>query len=809
MNHKRIYTILFFALFLSATSLQAAILQWFDGKHAVTYNVVGDASPVVQQALQMFESDIETVTGMAPCPATNATVEVYQLDLATSKTLRQLSDMDVLTSQLMDTQDAFYIGIHNDRIVIVGNNGRGCAYALLQLSRSAGVSPWVWWGDVMPETRKTLTYDDRGGQTECPSVVCRGIFINDEDWSMLQWAHKTVEPDSPQGTIGPKTYECLFQLMLRLKANTLWPAMHECTRAFFTVPGNREMAKRYDIILGSSHCEPLLRNGVGEWDQEERGEYNFITNRQSVVSYWQERLQEMKDQQALLTLGMRGIHDGPMLGVKTDEEKLSGLQDVIDTQRELIKRYYSNDVEKVPQVFIPYKEVLQIYEAGLRVPDDVTLMWCDDNYGYMTRLSDAVQQKREGGAGVYYHLSYWGRPHDYLWLTTTQPGLIYNELRTAYDHGANRVWIINVHDPKVAAYHLSLAMDMAWNINSVSPTTLRKHLNAWLAEQFGQPIADAIHPAMERFYYLAAVRRPEFMGFTQVELDKKKYVRGLSLPNGTAFSETEFGDELDRYLEAYDDICDVVNKQTPSNADAYFAHVLYPINAAAAMAHKHLNAQQGDTVTAMVYQQRITDMTRKYNTMCGGKWNGLMNAAPRDLPVFRDYQTDDSTTVRITHSKDLDKLKMDDVVVQNAAQLTSTTDDVQPIEMLGHSMMAVSIPRGTSVSYTFTSQQSGQAVLRMALIPTQANDKGDIRFSVSIDGEQPTVVSLKEKYRSEGWKQNVLRGQAVKNIDINIASGSHTLTVAALDDHIILDQWMLDFDRNRSFYMFPIAPMLY
>ncbi len=787
---------------------QASTLEWFDGQHAITYNIVDEASPVVHEAVKMFSEDMKIVTGHEPRRSKKATIELYQLDQLKPKTIRRLSNMDVLSSRLMDHTDAYYIGIKDGRIIIIGNNGRGTAYGLLELSRSAGVSPWIWWGDVQPEQRSSLTYDDHGGMTDSPSVTYRGIFINDEDWSTLRWAEQTVEPQQPRGTIGPKTYARLFQLMLRLKANTLWPAMHETTRAFFTVDGNREMAERYGIVLGSSHCEPLLRNGVGEWDVKKRGPYNFITNKDAVVDYWRERLKEMKGQEALFTIGMRGIHDGSMEGVKTDKEKLDGLQSVIDTQRELISHDYSKDVESVPQVFIPYKEVLSIYEAGLRVPDDVTLMWCDDNYGYMTRLSDNEQQQRAGRAGIYYHLSYWGRPHDYLWLTTTQPGLVYNELRTAYDHGADRVWIINVHDPKVAAYDLQLAMDMAWNINSVTAGTLRNHLYNWLTTQYGEEIAENIAPAMEHYYQLTAVRRPEFMGWTQVELDKKKYNRGLSVPMGTEFSETEFGGELERYLETYDAICDIVNAQEPANKESYFAHVIYPVNAAAAMAHKHLDAQQGDTLTAMHYQERIAKLTEKYNAMLGGKWRGLMNSAPRRLPVYDNYTTTDSTTISRTPSRPLSRLRINDYVARNASSFTSSNGKVGTIEMLGHSMKAVSIGKGASVSYTFETRRDGPAVLRTALIPTQPNDKGDLRFSVSIDGSTPTVYSLKEPYRSERWKLNVLRGQAVRNTDVNIASGTHTLTITALDDHIILDQWMLDFNRNRKFYVFPVEPDL-
>lgn len=790
-------------MLLATTAVLAAEVKWYDGTKPVSYNVMTkNHSAVVDMALQMFGEDMTAVTGKGIKADRKAKIEIYQLDKATAKEIKALDAIGVLSTRLMDEMDAYFVGVRGGRILVVGNNGRGAAYGILELSRQAGVSPWIWWGDVTPERRDVLTLSDTFETLQSPSVQYRGIFLNDEDWSTREWAHKTVEPNLPKGTIGPKTYKRIFQLLLRLKANAMWPGMHEGTEAFFNVRGNREMADSCGIIMGSSHCEPLLRNGVGEWDKKKRGDYNFITNRRNVEAYWKERLVEMKGQEGLFTIGMRGIHDGSMEGVKTPEEKLNGLQAVIDCQRELIAKYYNNKVEQVPQVFIPYKEVLEIYESGLRVPDDVTLMWCDDNYGYMTRLSDAGQQKRPGGGGVYYHLSYWGRPHDYLWLTTTQPGLIYNELRQAYDHNSRKLWIINVHDPKVAAYDLSLAMDMAWDINSIQPNTLRNHLYLWLTQQFGRQTATDIYPAMEKFYQLTAMRRPEFMGWTQVELDKKKFPGGKSLPRETEFSETEFGDELQRYLDSYDAISEVVKSQKRTDA-AYFAHVLYPVTCAAAMAHKHLDAQIGDTLSAVEAQGYIAEMTRRYNRLSDGKWNGLMDSKPRQLPVFADYTTTDSTTIRRGKSRPLSDIALDGCIVRNANEYASATAGCQTIEMLGHSMNAVSIPKGGSLTYTFDAGKSGRAVLRTALIPTQANDKGDIRYSVSIDGAQPVVYSLKEPYRSERWKLNVLRGQALRTTDITLTPGEHTLTITALDDHIILDQWMVDYRKDRKFYLFP------
>ena len=776
------------ALTALPVSAARAQLVWFDGEHPITYEVQGSVSPVVTKALKMWCDDMELVTGMRPQSRTPAPPHPR------TPVIRVI--------QGRGTDDGFRLSVKDGQIVVEGHNARGTAYGLLELSRLAGVSPWVWWGDVRPHSSARLVLDETFSYDHTPSVDYRGIFINDEDWSLRRWSTDNM---------GSQTYRRLFELMLRLRANTLWPAMHEGTPGFFTVKGNKEMADSFGIVIGTSHCEPLLRNNVAEWDVKQRGPYNYITNRQQVQNYWTERLKEVKGSEVMFTLGMRGIHDGAMEGVKTPEEKLKGLQQVIDDQRKLIRKYYSRiPSNNPPQVFIPYKEVLEIMESGLNVPDDVTLMWCDDNYGYLTRLPDTLQQQRQGGGGVYYHLSYWGRPHDYLWLSTTQPGLIYHEMKTAYDHNCRRLWIANVHDPKVAAYQLELFLDMAWDISSIIPNettlsyphtpappyprTLEKHLEQWLSAQFGSVVGKAIAPAMREWYRLNAIRRPEFMGWTQVELDKKKYPGGKSVPSRTQFSLME----AYKRMEAFARIEATVDTWRPlvmeGRQDAYFAHVLYPVHAAAAMTRKML-ADEAESRKAYEEIQRLTEC---YNTMLNGKWRGLMSAAPRDLPVFGEVRT------RLPQHPSPGRC-----IARNACDFSSSTihQSLSTIQMLGHSMNAVSIPKGCELVYDFEvegTRENLDAVLYTAMIPTQPNDRGDLRYSVQIDDQTPVVISLKEKYRSEFWKLSVLRGQALKTTPVKLQKGRHTLKIKALDDHIIADQWMMDFTPSHEFYVIPV-----
>ena len=739
----------------TAWCAHAADLIWFDGQHPITYSLPPEAAPVLHTALAMWKDDMRQVTGLTPVVSGKPVVRIVQGN---------------------GGDDGFRLYIRKGQLVVEGNNARGTAYGLLELSRIAGVSPWKWWGDVVPERKGLLTIDSSFSTEQRPSVEYRGIFLNDEDWSLRPWSCQTNDP-GPKGHIGVQTYKRIFQLLLRLRANAVWPAMHEGTTAFFQIPGAKAMADSCGIVVGTSHCEPLLCNNVGEWDVSVRGRFNYRTNRQAVQDYWTERLQAVKhSRDNMFTIGMRGIHDSSMEGYKTEQEKFDALQQVIDDQQRLLSQHIGNPAA-LTQVFVPYKEVLQLYEKGLRVPDYVTLMWCDDNYGYMTRYSSPAEQQRSGGGGIYYHLSYWGRPHDYLWLTTTQPGLIYNELREAYDRHVRKLWIANVHDPKVAGYDLELFLDMAWNINCVSGATVDEHYRQWLCRQFGNKAGTLLLPVMHDFYRLCGERRPEFMGWTQVELDKKKYPRGLSPVTTVGLTRHEAERRLADFLRIENTVDAAASLVRPALRDAYFAAITYPVKATAAMNRKLLS----DSLESHAAYQEIQSLTRQYNQLAGGKWRGLMDAAPRRLPVFEDVRASlaaDSTGGKV-------------VITRNACEYNSHTGTPRIISMLGHSMQAVALPKGATLSYTFTIAEAGDYTLTTALVPTHPVDSGDLRYSVSLDGLPPTIWSLKEPFRSERWKLNVLCGQARRSQTVHLLPGSHTLTLCAIDEHVVLDEYLL------------------
>ena len=350
-----------------------------------------------------------------------------------------------------------------------------------------------------------------------------------------------------------------------------------------------------------------------------------------------------------------------------------------------------------------------------------------------------------------------------------------------------------------------LFLDMAWDIEAITPSTIGKHLERWLCTQFGAEVGHAIAPAMRELYRLNGIRRPEFMGWTQVELDKKKYPGGKSVPTTTEFTRKQAFERMNDFARIEATV-DVYSQMIPEYLqDAYFAHVLYPVHASAAMTRKMLSKNGKD-------YNLIQMLTEHYNTMNNGKWKGLMSAAPRDLPVFApNVKTEFNENQNENQNGRLEtwnlKPETCDFIAHNACdylKLETSNLKPQPIQMLGHSMKAVALAKGNTLIYEFESPVEGDAVLRTAMIPTQPSDKGDLRYEVRIDDQTPVVISLKEPYRSEQWKKNVLRCQALKQTPIRLTKGLHKLYIKALADHIIVDQWMLDFNKERQFYVIPV-----
>ena len=603
---------------------------------------------------------------------------------------------------------------------------------------------------------------------------------------------KSVRP------IGPETYRRIFELMLRLRANTLWPAMHECTLPFFLTEGNREAAADYSIFIGSSHCEPMVCNAAGEWERRGKGAYDYVNNSKEVYKFWEERVKEVAGQDNIYTLGMRGVHDGKMQGAKTVAEQKAVLERVLKDQRGMLAKYVNKDVTQVPQAFIPYKEVLDIYHAGLEVPEEVTLIWCDDNYGYIRHFPTEEERARKGGNGIYYHISYWGRPHDYLWLNTMSPAVAYQQMNEAYDRGIQKMWIINVGDIKPGEYLLELLMDMAWDLDGVRRIGWHEHERRFLAREFGRSIGDELDKVMKSYYQLNYIRRPEFLGNTRTEEKDPAWKVVKDLP----WSENYILTRLDTWKELSDKVDRLSRLMLREKQDAYFHLVKYRVQGAAQMNEKLLKAQlarhgKADWAESDAAYDSIVSLTRIYNEGINnqGKWRGMMDHRPRKLPVFDKVKR---------NTVDTPMYSDDDLVHYGWHPMYCVSGNPIPCEGLGYLGTAALIPQGTSVIYEseVVAEGIGNSVnIVLAFVPRHPVNDKSLRVALSIDNGEPYVVDYATKGRSEEWKVNILwnRAHRIVRVPVDSKKSRHTFTLTALDEGIILDEIYL-VDDNYELY---------
>ena len=591
---RRLITI---ALLLQLIALEASSFD-LTGRAGMSLYLGGNEESAVHQAAAMLAEDYSLVAQAELQRAALHDACIVAGTVGRDATFDKfLSDNDIDVSDIRGRWEAFKLCVISadgfERLLVLGSDKRGTAYGLLQISKLLGVSPWIWWADVPPAPNRHISLPSDYCDRQEPSVQYRGIFINDEE-CFADWSSRTYEPNLPDGRkVGPKTYEQVFRLLLRLNANCIWVAMHPCTSPFYTVCGNKEMADRYGIVVATSHCEPMMRAAT-EWNEKTMGSLNYAANRDKILSYWEERVSEVGKYENIYTVGMRGVHDLPMQGASTMEEKRRIVEQAFADQHELLRKYVNPEVEKVPQVFVPYKEVLDIYNSGLSVPDDITLMWCDDNYGYLTRLSNAAEQKRSGGSGVYYHISYYGRPKGYTMICTTQPALIYSQMRRAYDANARKIWILNVGDIKPGEFDTELFLRMAWDIDSVNESNIPGIMQEWYSGIFGAAAGESLSRIMSEFYRLSTERKPELMGWNRIE--EPAFARGLTPVTDTEFNPYEFGDEISARLRAHTALLDeirAVKEQLPASLlPACEQLVEMPVAWAKSMNDKLLTAQK-------------------------------------------------------------------------------------------------------------------------------------------------------------------------------------------------------------------------
>lgn len=638
---------------LIASQVQAADIVLFDGQAAPT--IVHDdthAAPL-GKAADLLARDLMALSGHRPVIRTDSKADGPEIifGLVSSPSIAHLLQANGIDAGPLKGQWETYgraaIHLpgpgHHEALLIFGSDVRGTIWGVMDLSREMGVSPWEWWADVTIRHKDRLVVDGALRFSRTPSVKYRAIFLNDEEFGLWPWAANTYDPKLHD--LGPRTYERIYELMWRLKANTVWPGMRGIEKSFNQIPGNAEMAASYAIVRASSHVEMMTRTNIREWDAKKLGDYNYLTNRDAVLHYWDEAVAKAQPFETMYTMGMRGIEDRPMQGAATPQEQARVLERVFADQQAMLHRRLGQNSE-IPQVFTPYKEVLPAYDAGLKVPPDITLTWPDDNYGYIRRLSDGDERTRPGGSGIYYHISYWGYPMSYLWLANTHPALIWEEMNKAYHFDARRLWVLNVGDIKPGEYLTQLFLDLAFD-NQAFPdiASVRTHLRRWAAENFGEADADRIATLLWEQYDLAFDRNPEMMAWT-------KTMPPTSIAH-TAFNSLSFGDENARRLASYaalHDEADSIGATMPEDRrDAFYELVGFPIAMADAMNRRQLNLDKTmdyalqHRASANAYAEHVRDAQatidaggKAYNDrIASGKWRDMMGMAPHGLTVYQ------------------------------------------------------------------------------------------------------------------------------------------------------------------------------
>ena len=494
-------------------------------------------------------------------------------------------------------------------LVIAGSDRRGTIFGVYDLAEAVGVSPWHYWADVAVERHSDL-YVSPGRRVEQPAVRYRGIFLNDEEPSLGNWARDTY------GGLNAAFYEDVFDLVLRSKGNFLWPAMWGKS-IYDDDPAAPALADEMGVVLGTSHHEPLARAHV-EWERYGRGDWNYETNADALQEFWRAGIERMGGNESLVTIGMRGDGDEAM----SEGTAIDLLERIVADQRTVIQEATGEPAEETPQVWALYKEVQDYYDQGMEVPDDVTLLFADDNWGNIRRLPDPDAAPRAGGYGVYYHFDYVGGPRSYKWINKTQIERVWEQMHLAREHGADRLWVVNVGDLKPMEYPISFFLDYAWDPDAWPAERLPEYPRAWAAEQFGDAHADEIGRLLQTYTRYNSRRTAELLSPTTYSLTDHREAERVVADYNTLLADAER----------------VGQRLSAAHQDAYFQLVLHPIAASANLSELYvtvgknrLYAAQGRAATndlaerARQLFERDDAIDDRYHALGGGKWDHMMS----------------------------------------------------------------------------------------------------------------------------------------------------------------------------------------
>ncbi len=802
-----------------------------DGKPAVVLVDEGDDAGVILAADNLV-ADLERVSHGKSTRVTkvgNADSVIIAGTLSSRYIAPLLESGKISAAELTGKREKYLLSVVDrplpgiDRaVVIAGSDKRGAIYGIYELSRQLGVSPWYWMMDVPVRKVKEARIKPGVFTDGEPKVEYRGIFINDEWPAFGKWANEKF------GGINAKCYERIFELVLRLKGNYMWPAMWG-SAVFDDDPATGPLADRMGIVMGTSHHEPMHLNQQ-DWKRwPERGAWDYSTNAKGLQEFWRTGIERAKDWEKIVTIGMRGDGDEPMGG----GNNRAILERVIADQRQIIADVTGKPTEETPQLWALYKEVLEYYDNGMTVPDDVTLLLCDDNWGNVRRLPPIGAPKRAGGFGMYYHFDYVGAPRNSKWLNCNDIPHVWEQLNLTYCHGVDKLWIVNVGDLKPMEYPIQFFLDMAWDPERFTPENLLDHAVAFCETIVGKDNA----PWAARLLTTYA-----------------KYARRVTPEQLAHNTFTDNYDEWRRVVGDFNSLrreALVLLDRLPSSArGAYRQLILFPIEAMSNLYNmyysQHMNLVLADKndPTANAYAddverffRRDAELVKGYHRLNDGKWNHLMcdvhigytswngpkkNVMPETRRVTQE-RTSQTTYVPADELKALPPLdrgrqtrymEKDGQICIEAEHFARKTDGAARWTILpgqGRTRSAVTtLPvdasiEGMSLEYDIETLKDGKATVTLRFSPVLPyNGKGH-SYAISIDGQKEKIVTINAREQINTWAKSYVIDSKTY---YTLKKGRHTIKIRPLTGGLALQRVLIDLGGlKKSFFGAPENPV--
>ncbi|MBN1397971.1 MAG: glycosyl hydrolase 115 family protein [Bacteroidetes bacterium] len=578
---------------------------------------------LVKKSANFLSDDIERISGKRPFVSAIDNFQGSNIIIVATIVKNRLIDKLIAEKKLnidslkdrwerfiIKTVDKPFPGV-KQALVIVGSDRRGAAYGVFTLSEKIGVSPWYWWADVPVEKHNEIYLENCEYVSNSPAVKYRGIFINDESPAFRYWANEKF------GGIDHKCYEKIFELLLRQKANFMWPSMWLPTMFYVDDPLNPITADDYGIVMSTSHHEPMTR-AHNEWGLFNGGEWNYITNKEKLQEFWRSGTERIGNYETVVTVGMRGDGDDVM----SEETAVDLLKTIISDQRKIISEVTGKPAQETPQVWAIYKEVQDYYDKGMRVDDDITVLFSDDNWGNIRYLPRKEDLNRKGGFGMYYHFDYVGAPISYRWLNVTQIERVWEQMKLTYEHGVKYLWIANVGDIKPMEFPISFFMDYAWDPDAIQANDLPKYYVNWAGQQFGNEYAGEVAELLTLYTKYNARRTPEMLTPDTYSVENYR--------------------EADRIVEEYKKLAErsrnIYNRLAEIYKSAFYQLVLSPVEMCANInemyicAGKNIYYGERGASSANYYANKVkelfekdAELTKEYHELEGGKWNHMMS----------------------------------------------------------------------------------------------------------------------------------------------------------------------------------------